>query len=125
MVNSALEVDLWGQANLEMLDNKQISSVGGAADFARAARNARNGKSIIALPTTAAKGKLSRIVPSFKPGQVTSLSRSEIDYVVTEFGIAELKGKSVAQRGQALIGVAAPEFRDQLQANWQALLKAS
>tara|TARA_B110000211_G_scaffold235027_1_gene308653 strand:+ start:8357 stop:9088 length:732 start_codon:yes stop_codon:yes gene_type:complete len=99
-INSALEVDLWGQANLEMLGKRQVSSIGGAPDFALAARN---GKSIIVLPATAVKGKLSRIIPSLNTGQVTSLGRNDIDYVVTEFGIAKLKGKSVYKRGDALI----------------------
>jgi 4-hydroxybutyrate CoA-transferase len=124
-INSALEVDLWGQANLEMLGSRQISSVGGAADFARAARNAPQGKSVIALPSTAAKGKLSRIVPHFQPGQVTSLGRGDIDYVVTEHGVAELKGKSSLQRAQALIQIADPAFREQLSEAWHQQLSKS
>lgn len=113
-INSALQVDLLGQANLEVLDGRPISNVGGAADFARAARNARHGKSIIALPATASRGKRSRIVGAFPQHQVISLGRHDIDYVVTEYGIAELQGKSPVERAKALIEVAAPEFREAL-----------
>ena len=122
-INTGLEVDLWGQANLEMLDGRQISSVGGAADFARAAGNSSNGKSIIALPATAANGSRSRIKASLNAAQVVSLGRQDIDYVVTEHGSAELKGKAIADRAEALIQIAAPKFQDTLRAEWRTLLK--
>lgn len=121
-INTALEVDLWGQANLEMLGGRQLSSVGGAADFSRAARNSANGKSIIALPATAAKGTVSRIKSMLSSGQVVSLARCDIDYVVTEYGVAKLKGKAISQRAEALIQIAAPQFQNKLESDWRALL---
>ncbi|MFA5630621.1 MAG: acetyl-CoA hydrolase/transferase C-terminal domain-containing protein [Porticoccaceae bacterium] len=113
-INSGLEVDLFGQANLEMASGRQVSNVGGAADFARFASVGKQGKSIIALPATAGKGKFSRIVTSLGTGTMTSLPRYDVDYVVTEFGIAELKNRSLPQRAAALAAIAAPEFRDAL-----------
>ncbi|MEQ9452916.1 MAG: acetyl-CoA hydrolase/transferase C-terminal domain-containing protein [Pseudomonadales bacterium] len=114
-INSAIEVDLFGQANLEFVGNRQVSSSGGAPDFARAARTAPYGKSIIALPATAAKGAVSRIVPRLPTHQPISLARHDIDYVVTEFGVAHISGQPVASRAHALISVAAPEFRESLE----------
>jgi len=116
-INSALEVDLFGQANLEMTGGRQVSNVGGAADFARAASQSKQGKSIIALPATAANGKYSRIVPSFDAKHMVSLPRYDVDYVVTEFGIAKLKDCSSRQRAEALINIAAPAFREALSAD--------
>jgi len=113
-INSALEVDLGGQANLEYRSGRQVSSAGGAPDFARAARLSVNGKSIIALPATAAKGQVSRIVPALQGKQPVSLTRHDIDCVVTEFGIAQLTGKSTADQALALIDIAAPAFRKEL-----------
>jgi acyl-CoA hydrolase len=116
-INSALQVDLLGQANLETVGSRQISSVGGAPDFSRAARCSRNGKSIIALPATAANGQVSRIVPRFGEGQVVSLPRHDVDFVVTEFGVAALKDQSLEQRARALQAIAAPQFREELSAH--------
>lgn len=113
-INSALEVDLFGQANLEMTGGKQVSNVGGAADFSRAASQSRHGKSIIALPATAGNGKFSRIVARLDSRNMVSLPRYDVDYVVTEYGVAQLKNRSLAERAEALIGIAAPEFRDSL-----------
>ncbi len=113
-INSALQVDLLGQANLESANGMAVSAVGGAPDFARASRNARQGESIIALPATAARGSVSRIVAGLQPGQPVSLGRHDIDHVVTEYGIADLRDQSPPERARALIDVAAPEFRAQL-----------
>lgn len=111
-INSVLEVDLLGQANAEWISGKQISSVGGLVDFARGARYSKQGRSIIALPATALGGKQSRIVPRVSP---VTVSRVDTDYVVTEFGIAKLYGKSIRERAKALIEIAAPEFRSSLE----------
>lgn len=110
-VNGALSVDLFGQANLEMLGPRAISGVGGAADFARAAALAPDGISVIGLPSTTPKGE-SRIVPALQG--VVSLPRQDIDVVVTEHGAADLRGVGVAERAERLIAVAAPRHRPAL-----------
>ena len=120
-INSALEVDLFGQCNLEHANGRSVSGAGGAPDFARGARLAPGGCSIVALNATFNEGKSSRILPSFSANAVTSLSRVDVDYVVTEFGIAKLRGCSVHERAQALITVAAPEFHEELQAAWSSI----
>jgi len=120
-VNSALEVDLFGQCNLEHANGRAISGAGGAPDFARAARQSRQGLSVIALGATAARGSASRIVPRLGEQAVTTLPRVDVDCVVTEFGIADLRGASVHERAQTLISVAAPAFRDELDRAWQAI----
>ena len=111
-INSVLEIDLMGQANAEMINGKQVSAVGGLVDFARGARYSKNGKSILALPATALSGCQSRIVPQ---NTLVSVCRSDIDYVVTEYGIARLADKSVEKRADSLIDIAAPEFKSSLQ----------
>ena len=115
-VNSALEIDLFGQCNLEHANGTAVSGIGGAADFARAARLSPAGRSIIALNARHRNG--SRIVPTLATPSVTSLSRVDVDYVVTEFGVARLDTASVHERAQNLIEVAAPEFRSDLRARW-------
>lgn len=122
-INSALEVDLFGQANLEMIGNRQVSSAGGAPDFARAAQQSINGMSVVALPATLRGGTQSRIVPRLDNGQVVSLTRGDIDYVVTEYGIASLSNQNIENRAQALISIAAPDHRDELTHRWNALHK--
>ncbi|UZW57059.1 hypothetical protein NUH86_20125 [Sphingobium sp. JS3065] len=116
-VNSALEVDLLGQCNLEHANGRAVSGGGGASDFARGARLGRGGVSIIALPATfGAAG--SRICPRLSNNAVATISRNDVDIVVTEEGIADLRGKSVHERAKALIGVAAPGARDPLSEQW-------
>jgi 4-hydroxybutyrate CoA-transferase len=110
-INSVLEVDLWGQANAEWVDGNQVSAVGGLVDFVRGARHSHRGKSIFALPATALKGSLSRIIPNCAR---TSVSRYDIDHVVTEYGVASLAYLSVENRAQALIEIAAPTYRAEL-----------
>lgn len=110
-VNSAVEVDLYGQINAEMAGGRQISGTGGSVDFMRAARASLGGRSIIAMNATARGGSVSRIVPRVE--LVTAL-RTDVDIVVTEFGVAHLKDLPVRARAEALIGIAAPEFRDAL-----------
>lgn len=113
-VNSALQVDVMGQAAADTLGPLQFSGVGGQVDFVRGAARSPGGKSILAFPSTAAKGKLSRIVVKLDEGACVTTSRNDIDYVVTEYGIADLKGKTVMARMDALISVAHPDFRNEL-----------
>jgi acyl-CoA hydrolase len=115
-VNSALEVDLFGQANLEWLDGRQISGVGGSPDFARAAMASRGGRSILVLQATARGGTLSRIRPQLK--SPASLGRLDVDVVITEFGAADLRGTSMDERANALIAIAAPAHRAMLAEAW-------
>lgn len=116
-INSALQVDLTGQVNAETIGNQQFSGVGGQVDFVRGATLSKGGKSIIALPSTAAGGKLSRIVPFLDQGSVVTTSRCDVHYVATEFGAVNLKGKSVRERAEALVSIAHPKFREELAAS--------
>jgi 4-hydroxybutyrate CoA-transferase len=113
-INSALQVDLTGQVNAEMIGSLQFSGVGGQVDFVRGAGRSHGGKSIIALPSTAARGAISRICPRLDPGAAVTTSRNDVHYVVTEYGIANLRGKTIPQRAEALIAIAHPDFRDSL-----------
>ena len=113
-VNSALAVDLLGQVAADTMGGRQFSGVGGQVDFVVGAAMSKGGRSIIAMPSTAAKGKVSRIVVSLDQGQAVTTSRNNLDYVATEHGLAKLKGKTASERSRALIGIAAPEFREDL-----------
>ena len=110
-INSALEVDLTGQATAESLGHKLYSGIGGQADFMRGAVLAPGGKTILALPSTAAEGQVSRIVPFLQEGAGVTLTRGDIHYVITEYGIAYLHGKSIRERAMDLIAIAHPNFR--------------
>ena len=110
-INSALEIDLTGQATAESIGTLSHSGVGGQADFMRGAVLARGGKAILTLQSTAASDVVSRIVPSLKEGAGTTLIRGDIRYVVTEYGIAYLHGKNMRERAMELIGIAHPKFR--------------
>lgn len=110
-INSCVEVDLMGQVCAESIGTTQISSVGGQIDFIRGTSMAKEGKSIIAMTSTAAKGKVSKIVPFLKTGTPITTSRNDVQYIVTEYGIAQLKGKTLRQRAKALINIAHPNFR--------------
>ena len=112
-INSALEVDLLGQVCADTLGPRQFSGVGGQLDFVRGARMSQGGKAIIALPSSA-KGEVSRIVSTLKKGAAVTTSRNDVDYVVTDHGIASLKGKTVRERMRGLINVADPRFREAL-----------
>lgn len=113
-INSCLQVDLMGQISAESIGLNQFSGVGGQVDYVRGASMAKGGKSIIAIPSTASKGNLSRIVPFIDLGSAITTSRNDVHYVVTEYGIANLKGKTLRQRAKALIEIAHPKFRDEL-----------
>jgi len=113
-INSAISVDLTGQVNSDSMGHLIFSGFGGLVDFIRGAARSQGGRPIIALPATAKSGKVSRIVPTLAPGAGVVTSRADVHYVATEFGVAYLHGKSIRHRAQALIEVAAPEFRDEL-----------
>ncbi|OPY86624.1 MAG: Propionyl-CoA:succinate CoA transferase [Smithella sp. PtaU1.Bin162] len=113
-INSAVEIDLTGQINAEYINGTQISGVGGQFDFVDGAYFSRGGKSITALMSCANKGKASRIVPVLPRGTPVTLPRYMTDIVITEYGVAHLRGKSIRQRAAALISIAHPDFRDQL-----------
>ena len=113
-INSCVEVDLMGQVVSEAIGLKQISGVGGQVDYVRGTSMAKDGKSIIAVPSTAAKGTVSRIVPFLAEGAAVTTSRNDVDYIVTEYGIAHLRGKTLRQRAESLIAIAHPNFRAML-----------
>ena len=113
-INSAVEIDLSGQVNAEWVGGRQVSGTGGSVDFMRAARLASGGMSIVALASTARGGTLSRIVPKFAEGTPVTALRTDVDAVVTEHGVAQLRGETLQSRRERLIAIAAPEFRDAL-----------
>ena len=113
-INSALEIDLTGQASAESLGKVFYSGIGGQADFMRGAVLAPGGKTILALPSTAENGRVSRIHPLMREGAGVTLNRGDVHYVVTEYGIAYLHGKNVRERAMELIAIAHPEFRSWL-----------
>ncbi|RLB57613.1 MAG: acetyl-CoA hydrolase, partial [Deltaproteobacteria bacterium] len=110
-INSALEIDLTGQATAESIGHQFYSGIGGQADFMRGAVMARNGRTILAMAATAEGGERSRIVPFLQEGAGATLNRGDIYYVVTEYGIAYLHGKNIRQRAMELIAIAHPRFR--------------
>ena len=113
-INSAIEVDLTGQVCADSIGPKFYSGVGGQVDFIRGAARSKGGKPIIALPSTAKGGTISRIVATLKPGAGVTTTRNDVHYVVTEYGVAYLHGKTIRQRAEALIGIAHPDFRADL-----------
>jgi acyl-CoA hydrolase len=113
-INSAIEVDLSGQVAADSIGQRLYSGVGGQMDFIRGAALAGQGRSIIALPSTAGNGTVSRIVPILRPGAGVVTTRAHVRTVVTEWGVAELFGKSLRERAAALTNIAHPDFRDQL-----------
>lgn len=113
-INSAIEVDLTGQVCADSIGNRIFSGVGGQMDFIRGASVSERGKPIIALPSKTSRGE-SRIVASLRPGAGVVTTRAHVHYVVTEHGVANLYGKNLRQRAKALIAIAAPEFREELE----------
>lgn len=116
-INSALQVDLKGEVNAETIGSTQYSGIGGQVDFVRGASRSAGGKSIIALPSTAAGGKISRICRELDGGAVVSTSRCDVHFVATEYGVADLRGKTLRQRAHALIAISHPDFRGTLRAS--------
>jgi acyl-CoA hydrolase len=113
-INATLQIDLLGQCGSESLGHVPYSGTGGQADFVRAANRSRGGKAFIVLPATAKDDTITRIVPTLTPGTHVSTSKNDINYVVTEFGVAQLRGKSAKQRVQEMISIAHPNFRAEL-----------
>jgi 4-hydroxybutyrate CoA-transferase len=113
-INSALQVDLTGQVCSDSIGNHFYSGIGGQVDFLRGASRSKGGKPIIAISSTAKSGAISRIVPMLDPGAGVVTSRGLVRYVVTEYGVAYLHGKSIRERAKALIEIAHPKFRDEL-----------
>jgi 4-hydroxybutyrate CoA-transferase len=118
-INSCVQVDLMGQVCSESVGLKQISAVGGQVDFVRGANMSRGGKSIIAMPSTAAGGKISKIVPMLDAGAAVTTNRNDVSYIVTEYGIAALKGKTLRERAKALIDIAHPDFHASLNEEYE------
>lgn len=119
-INGALAVDLYGQVAADSMGDEQYSGVGGHLDFCSAATRSHGGRSLVCLPSTATKDgrTLSRIVHPLPPGTPVTTPRHEVDVVVTEHGAAELQGRSVEERAEALVAVAHPDLRDELRSAW-------
>jgi acyl-CoA hydrolase len=113
-INATMQIDFVGQCGSESLGSSPYSGTGGQTDFVRAANRSRGGKAFIVLPSTAKDDTISRIVPTLTPGTHISTSKNDINYVVTEYGVAQLRGKSAKQRARELIGIAHPKFRAEL-----------
>ena len=113
-INSALQIDLTGQVCSDSIGNQFYSGIGGQVDFLRGASRSKGGKAIIAISSTAKQGKISRIVPMLDPGAGVVTSRGLVRYVVTEYGVAFLHGKSIRERAKSLIEIAHPDFREEL-----------
>ncbi len=120
-INSAIEVDLTGQVCADSIGHRIFSGIGGQMDFVRGAALSQGGKAIIALPSTAAGGKVSRIVTTLKPGAGVVTTRGHVHWVVTEHGVVNLHGLSLRQRAEALISIAHPDFRAELSREVQAI----
>lgn len=118
-INSCVQVDIMGQVVSTSAGLRQISGVGGQVDFVRGANLSKGGRAIMAMPSTTGKGKISKIVPFLDQGSAVTTTRNEVNYVITEYGIAKLKGKSLRQRAEALIRIAHPDFRDELTAEFR------
>ena len=113
-INATMQIDFMGQCGSESLGFAPYSGTGGQTDFVRAANRSRGGKAFIVLPSTAKNDTISRIVPMLSPGTHVSTSKNDINYVVTEYGVAQLRGKTARQRCEALITIAHPDFRAEL-----------
>lgn len=120
-INATLQIDLLGQCGSESLGHLPYSGTGGQVDFVRAANRSRDGKAFIVLPSTAKNDNISRIVPTLTPGTHVTTGKNDINYVVTEYGVAQLRGKSAKQRVQELIAIAHPDFRAELMAEAKRL----
>ena len=125
-INACIGVDFYGQVAADTIGYRQFSGVGGQVDFIRGAAMGTNGRAIIAMPSVTVKKdgtKLSKITPLLGEGQVVTTSRHDVDYVVTEYSLAKLKGKTVRDRARALIDIAHPDFRDELKESFKKMFK--
>ena len=113
-INAALEVDFFGQVCAESVGTKHMSGSGGQVDYVRGACQSKGGKSFIAFTSTAKGGTISKIKPILTPGAICTTSKNDVDYIVTEYGIAHLRGRSLSDRTRQLIAIAHPDFRDEL-----------
>ncbi|MCK5881383.1 MAG: 4-hydroxybutyrate CoA-transferase, partial [Sinobacterium sp.] len=113
-VNSAIQIDITGQVCADSIGSQIYSGVGGQLDFVLGSQLSQGGRSVIALPSTANRGKISRIVSQLDAGAGVVTTRAHVDYVVTEYGIAALRGKSLQERKHALAAIAHEDFREQL-----------
>lgn len=113
-VNAALEVDFFGQVCAESIGTRHVSGSGGQVDYVRGATQSKGGKSFIAFPSTAKNKTVSRIRPTLSPGSIVTTSKNDVDYIVTEYGMAKLRGKTLSERTRALISIAHPDFREEL-----------
>ena len=120
-INSAVEVDLLGQVNADSLNGKLVAGVGGLPAFVAGAALSQGGRSIVALPSATDDGRFTRVVAKLAEPGLVALPRHVADYVVTEQGVASLRGLSLAQRAAAMIEIAAPQFRESLAASWATL----
>ncbi len=120
-INSIIEIDLTGQVNAESIAGRQVSGGGGMADFVLGARLAWGGRSILATPASADGGRVSKIVSKLSNAAPVTVPRHDVDQVATEFGVIELRGLSIDERAAALISIADPAFRDQLDREWRGL----
>lgn len=118
-INSCVQVDFTGQVASESIGTTQISAVGGQLDFVRGANKSKGGLSIIAMPSTTRKNTVSKIVPCLDQGAVVTTGRNDVAVIITEYGIADLRGKSIRERSRALINIAHPNFREELQEEWE------
>jgi acyl-CoA hydrolase len=119
-INATVEVDFLGQCNSETIDGRPYSGSGGQADFARGAMHSPQGQGFVVLPATARGGSTSRIVARLSPGAAVTTDKNTVDKVVTEFGVAELRGRTIAERTRALIDIAHPDHREELdKAGWE------
>jgi len=119
-LNVALQVDLLGQVNSETVDGFLVNGVGGMMDFIRGARASEDGKVIFCFPSTGKGGKVSRIVSSLSPGSPVTATRADIDCFVSEFGVANLRGKTARERAEAIVEIAHPDFREELRSSMDA-----
>ena len=120
-VNTCVEIDLTGQVCSESIGTTQISGTGGATDFAYGALHSKGGRGIIAFESTLKGGTISKIKTTLTTGAAVSVSRNLVDIVITEYGVAHLRGRSIRERAEQLIAIAHPSFRDQLREEAKAL----
>lgn len=122
-INSCIEIDLSGQVCSESVGLRQISATGGQVDYIRGTNMSKNGKAIIAVASATKDGKRSKIVPFLEQGATVTTLRNDVSYIITENGIAYLKGKTLKERGRELIKIAHPNFQDELKAEWERRFK--